>query len=215
MQDLVVKEMAFHQIELDALIKARNAGLESTQKNQKIADCKEQLKNLTDKLKKLQSNKKRQQVFKDSRKRALEEECVTNSTLAKRLKLQDSPGQPCKNTEQPELLRAITDIVMLGAGADGKRRCEALRSCMTLDELHSQILKQGFSISRTALYYRILPSNVATKDGNRHVTTVPVRLVRPQNNLHKAQISSKDHSDSWYNKHVKESQYLLQVFTFI
>lgn len=126
MQDQVVKEMTFHQIELDALTKARNAGLESKENNKKIVDCMKRLENLTQKLKTLESNKKRQQAFRDSRKRILEDECTNNSSLAKRLQLQNSPGQPSKNTEQPALLKAITDIVMFGAGADSKRLCEAL-----------------------------------------------------------------------------------------
>lgn len=50
--------------------------------------------------------------------------------------------------------------------------------------------EQGFNLSRTATYYRILPANVLyllpnAKNGKRHVYTVPAKLCRSQNDLQK------------------------------
>ena len=51
----------------------------------------------------------------------------------------------------------------------------------SLDDLSKALEKQGFSFSRTATYYRLVPANVHQKYGKRHVHTVPVKLCRPQN----------------------------------
>lgn len=44
--------------------------------------------------------------------------------------------------------------------------------------------KIGFPISRSALYTRLLPRRSDTSEGKRHVKTVPVRLIRAQNESH-------------------------------
>lgn len=50
-------------------------------------------------------------------------------------------------------------------------------------------LFSGFNISRTGLYFRLLPRDGSTASGKRHSLTVPVKLARPQNSLR------KDHED--------------------
>ncbi|GBP08420.1 hypothetical protein EVAR_77123_1 [Eumeta japonica] len=43
----------------------------------------------------------------------------------------------------------------------------------------------GFQISRSGTYLHLLPRGSNTKEGRRHVHTVPVKLARPQNEMHK------------------------------
>ncbi|XP_065676009.1 uncharacterized protein LOC136092190 [Hydra vulgaris] len=76
------------------------------------------------------------------------------------------------------------DIALHGSSADEKRRSEVLRSIKTLDELTSEKNKIGFAISKSALYTHLLPRSYGTLEGKRHVKTVPVRLISPQNKSH-------------------------------
>ena len=55
----------------------------------------------------------------------------------------------------------------------------------SLDDLKSAVEKKGFNLSRTAKYYRRLPTNMLHKDGKRHVHTVPMKLQHPQNDFRK------------------------------
>ena len=60
------------------------------------------------------------------------------------------------------------------------------RTVKTLDDLHAAIKGLGYQISRSGLYLRLLPRDATTIHGKKHVKTVPVRLVRPENNLRKS-----------------------------
>lgn len=88
------------------------------------------------------------------------------------------PGPWPLESTQPELLKCIVDIIMTQSSADERRRCSVLRTCQTLDDLHQALLEKGFFLSRTSLYHRILPKRANSNQGKRHVTTVPVKLVK-------------------------------------
>lgn len=60
----------------------------------------------------------------------------------------------------------------------------------TLDDLTTEMKKLGYPISRSALYYHLMPKNAKTIDGRRHLTTAPVRLIRATNDLRKTHIDS-------------------------
>lgn len=55
----------------------------------------------------------------------------------------------------------------------------------TLDDLTKSLHSLGYQVSRSALYLRLLPRAQASIEGKRHKTTLPVKLVRPQNDLRK------------------------------
>ncbi len=84
----------------------------------------------------------------------------------------------------------IIQIVTEGASADDRRRSEVLRACKTLDDLTAELLKRNFTLSRSATYLRLLPFRSATTEGKRHVKTVPVKLVRAENNERKQHAAS-------------------------
>lgn len=69
-----------------------------------------------------------------------------------------------------------------------------MRTCKTLDELHALLVEDGFVISRTSTYRRLIPKYSGSLEGKRHVTTVPVRLCRAQTDRH------RDHADQYFCK---------------
>ena len=96
-----------------------------------------------------------------------------------------SVGRPRIETDQPGLLSDILKIATIGAACGEKRREDIYRTVKTLDDLHHQISNLGYNVSRSGLYLRLEPRNRNTHQGKKHVQTVPVKLVRPQNNLRK------------------------------
>ena len=60
----------------------------------------------------------------------------------------------------------------------------------TLDDLKEALEEKGYFLSRSALYYRLIPANVRSNDGQRHFSTVNVKLCRPQNNQRKLHVDS-------------------------
>ena len=94
-------------------------------------------------------------------------------------------GRPRQELDQPELLSAIVQIVENSSAAHDRRRSEVLRTVTTLDDLAEEMKKLGFTLSRSALYLRLLPRRGNTLEGKRHVQTAPVILLRPENNLRK------------------------------
>lgn len=70
-------------------------------------------------------------------------------------------------------------------GAVDDRRTELIRSCKTLDELTDVLKVMGIGISRSALYLRLLPRYSNSREGKRHVKTVPVKLCRSLANQHR------------------------------
>ena len=82
-----------------------------------------------------------------------------------------------------EVNLTMIDITSLHAASRDRRRNEDLRSLKTLDDLQEELKKQGFRISRSALYLRLFLRCFNTSEEKRHVSTVPVRLRRPENTL--------------------------------
>lgn len=101
-------------------------------------------------------------------------------------------GCPRLETKQDGLMQAITDLVLHSGSADERRRSEAIRSCKTLHQIHAEIERLGYKLSKTSLYYRFLPPNRNSTDGKRHVVTVPVKLCRAKADLH------RDHTDQHF-----------------
>lgn len=50
--------------------------------------------------------------------------------------------------------------------------------------------KIGFEISRSGTYLRLIPRKYNSAEGQRHVSTVPVKLTRPQTDHHKSHMDS-------------------------
>ena len=105
------------------------------------------------------------------------------------------------------LLRAIQEIAILGCGAEDRRRSELIRSVRTLDDLTDELKKQGFILSRTAVYHRLLPRRQNTFQGKLHVTTVPVKLCRASND------KRSKNPDRWFAaKSMEHAEELASLF---
>ena len=63
-----------------------------------------------------------------------------------------------------------------------ERERERERCIKTLDQLNEQLNVDGFTISKRGLYLRLLPK-LSSLEG-QHVKTVPVKLIRAQNDKH-------------------------------
>lgn len=95
------------------------------------------------------------------------------------------PGQPRIEELQPGLMETIFQIVEGTSSADERRRTEDLRTITSLSELLKRVEAEGFRLSRSALYLRLLPRRFDSSEGKRHTKTVPVRLMKPSNDEHK------------------------------
>jgi len=143
-------------------------------------------------IKDLQNNQKRQKDFRLQRKRKNEEILLSNPELASQLKIHPKKGKPPISEEYPELLSTIIKIATHGAAADEKRRCENLRTMKTLNDLTKALQNEGFDIGRSTVYYHLQPKNIRTIDGKKHITTVPVKLIKAEKDHHKS------HPDSMF-----------------
>ena len=58
----------------------------------------------------------------------------------------------------------------------------------TLDELIVELDKLGYILSCSGLYLRLQPKRKDSNQGKKHVKCLPIRLLKPQNNLRKENI---------------------------
>ena len=98
--------------------------------------------------------------------------------------IRDKVGKPAITVDQPDLLDAIVRIASIGAAASDRRRSKELRSCKTLDDLQKSLVAQGYSLSRSATYLRLLPRKSSSLEDKRHIKTVPVKLIQANNTVH-------------------------------
>ena len=75
------------------------------------------------------------------------------------------------------------ELATAGAVADFQRQTDVLNSCKTLDDLHASLLKEGYILSRQALYPGLIPRRLDTIEGKHHFRTVPVKIRKAQNTL--------------------------------
>lgn len=184
-QNDVQKKIDLINSDLNNAILKRDSGLCGNKINQEINKLKKQLDESTKMLNQKKNNAKYQQSYRLKRK-ALVNDCIAqNPSLKRKLRVHDTSGRPPLEDDQPELLKVLTEIATIGGGADDRRRTEMIRSCKTLDDLCQKLKEEGYSISQSALYTRLLPRDSTTAEGKRHVRTVPVKLTRATTDLHK------------------------------
>lgn len=99
------------------------------------------------------------------------------------MKLRGKIGRPTLYVDLPELLKAIVDIAQYGSAAHEKRKAEVYWCIKTLDEWVSE-LQKDCHVSRRAVYTRLLRKRSSSLEGKMHISTVPVKLVRAQNDSH-------------------------------
>lgn len=132
----------------------------------------------------LQKSKERSMKYRTSMKRRLEDAYKENPELRRKLKVHDNSGRPSAVEEQPELLKTIVDIALMGSGADERRCTQKIRTVKTLDQLTDELRHQGYNLSRSGVYLHLLPRKSKSTEGKRHVNCAPVKLVKSQNDQH-------------------------------
>ena len=84
-------------------------------------------------------------------------------------------GRPTVEETQPGIIETLKEIVQVNlAGADEKSRSEVIKTVKTIDHLKEEVEKLGFEISRSGLYYQLLPRDATTFEGKRHHSLLKV-----------------------------------------
>ncbi|KAJ8686037.1 hypothetical protein QAD02_021830 [Eretmocerus hayati] len=148
-----------------------------------IVDTRKKLEQEKQKLRTKMKNVQHQQTSRDARKRSQE---ARNGGAIRKV------GRPRIEKSQAGILECAEEIAIHGAGAQDRRRFDEIRPVQSLDQLHEVLLTMGYQISRSALYLRVLPRNSLSREGKRHVKTVPIKFSKAQNN------STKWHQDALF-----------------
>ena len=84
---------------------------------------------------------------------------VSHPEAAERLKTPGKAGRPPLESRDDlaGLHNVILNLVYPESIADDRRRTAVYNSCQTLDNRKEKLGEAGYSISRTALYYRLTP----------------------------------------------------------
>ncbi|CAG9584279.1 unnamed protein product [Danaus chrysippus] len=181
-QETLVKKIGLLQQRINVLTEARDIGIAKDDVHDEIKKLRNELKEEEKRLKKKRDSAKRAKKFRAKEK--LEKiERQRNTPAATQTRT--GPGQPPLVDSQPALLETIINIAIHGSAADERRRTEMIRSCLTLSDLHERLLLMGYQISRSGTYLHLLPRVSNTQEGRRHVHTVPVKLARPQTEMHR------------------------------
>jgi len=191
-QELLKKKIGLISADLCGLYERRNLEMLTSQQFKEMRSLEEQKKKLQSHLQiriRDQSRQKKRRHIARRKIKALMS--AVNPDNENFIKIHSSSGRPRIESDQPLLLQAICDIAIHGSGAHERRRCDVLRSVRTLDQLLAEIQKQGFQISRSGLYLRLVPRNHLTTEGKRHVNTVPVKLIGAQNDKHESHIDGE------------------------
>ena len=163
---------------LAKLNEARNMGLgdeNSVNLTKQINDLTAKKREKVQKLNKLKIAAKANKKLRDKRKRVLNQAIRDFPSIASSVTVKETVGRPPLEDRYPDLHRDLLEIATIGAACSERRREDLFRSVKTLDDLHNALSGLNYKISRTALYYRLLPKKESSEEGKKHVHTVPVR----------------------------------------
>ncbi|CAF1478065.1 unnamed protein product [Rotaria sp. Silwood1] len=186
-QERLFKELSSINERIASLVQVRQMGLSTPENRKQLKQLMKDRKKKGFELKRLQSKQKSSDQYRIRRKLIVERLFETKPELHPQLNklYRRGTGRPRVEEECPDLLQIIEEIAKVGGASDDRRRSETIRPCLTLDDLREKIKQRGYDIKRTTLYYRLLPHRAKSRDGRRHVNTVPVRLRRAQNDDHR------------------------------
>lgn len=185
-QSKTKKKIAYLEFELNAQRCAYDSGLAGDDIDKKIKKTKSDLEAERKLLKSQKRNAEYQAKHRKKQKIRLTEISEKNPEMVKKISNTETAGRPRLEVDQPGIIEAIIKIAMFGSHVDERRRSQMIRSCRTLDDLHQALLKEGFQLSRSATYLRLLPRDSTTIQGKKHIKTAPVKLIRAVTDLHKS-----------------------------
>ena len=177
-QNKLRNELAALESKMASLNEARNLGIgeENVSRiTKQIAEHRNKRDALSAKLSRLQGCAKNQKKYRDKSKMKIAKAIEQYPALASQISNRDGPGQLPLEDVYPDLHQVILDIATVGAAASDRRRADLFRTVKTLDDLHKALSELGYSLSRSALHLRLIPRNASTREGKRHVNTVPVK----------------------------------------
>lgn len=177
-QNKVRDELAAIDSRLASLNEARNLGIgdENVARiTKQIKELREKRNEVSKKLSRLKAGAQSQKKFRDKTKKKLAKAIEQYPALASQITLRDGPGQPPLEDVYPDMHQVLLEIATVGAAASDRRRADLFRTVKTLDDLHKALTELGYSLSRSALYLRLIPRNASTREGKRHINTVPVK----------------------------------------
>ena len=185
-QEKIKAEIGTDSEILLGFIRKRDIGQATSMDLKEIKSRQTQLDAKKAKLKTMELTQKRQQKFRLNQKRKIENlEKETGAKLTKTSREEE------KEEYNKSLIEAMCRIAISGSAAHERRRTEVIRSVKTLDQLKNALSREGYEITRSALYLRVMPRNRNTREGKRHVTTAPVRLISAKNSAHNTHEDSK------------------------
>ena len=171
--------------EINDLYSRNNKGLLNFEDKKLLKQKEIKLCMLTKEITNKQKDVIRQQKARKNRKRKMDEVMREFPEVKKKIKSSNQVGRPRIEENQEGLLEAIVELATHGCAADERRSTDKLRTIKTLDEMTSELRHMGYDISISALYTRFIPRNSNTLEGKRHIKTVPVKLIKAQNDQHR------------------------------
>jgi hypothetical protein len=162
----------------------KDCGLATAENVRHLEDSKISVHESEQKLCRMVKDAERQKRRRSDLKSILTDMAPDNAKIRKFVRAKK--GRPALEEDQSDLHSTIIQLVTRGAGADKRRRTEILNACLTLDDLVGELRKMNFTLSRSALYLRLIPRRIDSQEGKKHVQTVPVKLRRPENSERKA-----------------------------
>ena len=153
-QDKLKLEMIAKEKILKSLVDSRNLGLldveSATTLTRRIKVLTEEKQVLSRKLKRKQIGQKAQKKFRKIEQEKKEKILKDFPQIASSVKLrsQDQVGRPSLDIDQPDMMTDILRIATIGAACSDKRREDLFRSIKTLDDLHNELTRLGYKMSR-------------------------------------------------------------------
>ena len=86
-----------------------------------------------------------------------------------------------KHVGNEELITATSRTAISGSAAHERRRLEIIGAVKTLDQPTEVLNREGYNLKRSSVYLCLLPKNGGTREGKRHVTTAPVKVIPSKN----------------------------------
>ena len=153
-QAKLMKEIDVKDKQLKSLIESRKLGILDEESaatiSRRIKVVSEEKQKLMRGLKRKKTLQKATMKFRrlEKEKKAKIQRDFPEIAASVKLKVHDQPGRPTLDIDQPEMMNDILNIATIGAACSDKRREDLFRSIKTLDDLHRELLKMGYRISR-------------------------------------------------------------------
>ncbi|CAF4663525.1 unnamed protein product, partial [Rotaria sp. Silwood2] len=184
----IQKELEDTREELNNIRALKSSKLLSEEGEKKLKLLDKQRSCYEKQLKRLEQLRLSQAKYRKTKKLKLKRliEKHPDAAVAHNLAAYDQTGQPSiEDRGQKRLFEVIIEIASRGAAADPFRSSNLISPCITLDKLTERLKERGFVLSRSATYLRLIPRRSNSIEGKRHVRTVPIRLIKANNDQHK------------------------------